>query len=131
MKSRFNNLLNYALNCIKRYNVRTFVILTCLIVAAAVFSSVAFIKDGLVAEGQLSLKYAPDITVQGMSAGRQTTVDTANIGYIQEAPGIAYVKPRIWGYGNVSNSLIVIIGVDVQSQMIDQSAALPMLRARF
>jgi hypothetical protein len=56
MKSRFNNLLKYALNCIKRYRVRTLVILVCLIVAAAVFSSVAFIKDGLVMEGQLSLK---------------------------------------------------------------------------
>jgi ABC-type lipoprotein release transport system permease subunit len=131
MKQRFNNLLHYAMNCIRRYKVRTLVILICLIVAAAVFSSVAFIKDGLVAEGQLSLKNAPDITVQGMAAGRQTFVETANIGYIQEAPGVGIVEPRIWGYGNVGNSLIVVIGVNVQSVMVDQSAALPIASGRF
>ena len=66
---RFKNLLNYALNCIQRYKVRTLVILICLGISAGVFSSVAFMKDGLMAEGSLSLKYAPDLTVQGISAG--------------------------------------------------------------
>ena len=118
------------MNCIKRYKIRTTVILVCLIVSAAVFSSVAFIKDGLVMEGQLSLKNAPDLTVQGMWAGRQTFVETSNIGYIQEAPGVGYVEPRIWGYGNVGNSLLVVIGVDLENQ-VDQTVALPIASGRF
>jgi ABC-type lipoprotein release transport system permease subunit len=131
MKQRFNNLLNYSMNCIRRYKIRTLVILICLIVAAAVFYSVAFIKDGLVMEGQLSLKNAPDLTVQGMWAGRQTFVATSNIGYIQEAPGVGYVEPRIWGYGNVGNSLIVVIGVDLDNQLVDQTASLPIASGTF
>ena len=131
MKQRFSNLINYAFNCIRRYRIRTLVILICLIVSAAVFSSVAFIKDGLVMEGQLSLKNAPDLTVQGMWAGRQTFVDTANIGYIQEAPGVGFVEPRIWGYGNVGNSLIVVIGVDLEGQYADQTAVLPIASGQF
>ena len=131
MKQRFNNLINYAFNCIRRYRIRTLVILICLIVSAGVFSSVAFIKDGLVMEGQLSLKNAPDLTVQGMWAGRQTFVETANIGYIQEAPGVGFVEPRIWGYGNVGNSLIVVIGADLEGQYADQTAVLPIASGQF
>jgi ABC-type lipoprotein release transport system permease subunit len=131
MKSRSRNLLNYSLNCIHRYKIRTAVILVCLVVSAAVFSSVAFIKDGLVNEGQLSLKNAPDLTVQGMWAGRPTFIETANIGYIQESPGVNFVEPRIWGYGNVGNQLIVIVGVDPQSQNIDQSATFSISQGSF
>jgi ABC-type lipoprotein release transport system permease subunit len=112
---RFKNLLNYALNCIQRYKVRTLVILICLGISASVFSSVAFMKDGLTAEGQLSLKYSPDITVQGISAGRQTPVDTSYVGYVQEAAGVTAVVERIWGYGNIGNTLLVIVGVDLQN----------------
>jgi ABC-type lipoprotein release transport system permease subunit len=112
---RFKNLLNYALSCIQRYKVRTLVVLICLVISASVFSSVAFMKDGLTAEGQLSLKYSPDITVQGISGGRQTPIDTSYVGYIQEAPGITAVVERIWGYGNIGNTLLVIVGVDLQN----------------
>jgi ABC-type lipoprotein release transport system permease subunit len=119
---RFRNLLNYALNCIQRYKVRTFVILICLGIAASLFSSVAFLKDGLTAEGQLSLKYAPDITVQGMLAGRQTPVNTSYIGFIQQSSGITAVVPRIWGYGNIGNTLLVIVGLDLQNSMSNKYA---------
>ncbi len=131
MTSRSRNLINYSLNCIHRYRIRTAVILVCLVVSAAVFSSVAFIKDGLVNEGQLSLKNAPDITVQGMWAGRPTFTETANIGYIQESPGVRFVQPRIWGYGNVGSQLLVIVGVDSESQNIDQTAAFPIAQGSF
>lgn len=119
---RFKNLMNYALNCIQRYKVRTLVILICLGISASVFSSVAFMKDGLTAEGQLSLKYSPDITVQGISAGRQTPVDTSYVGYIQEAPGVNAVVQRIWGYGNIGNTLLVIVGLELQNTTFNHYA---------
>jgi ABC-type lipoprotein release transport system permease subunit len=121
---RFRNLLNYALNCIQRYRIRTAVILICLVVSAAVFSSVAFMKDGLIAEGSLSLKYAPDMTVQGISTGRQVPIDTSFVGYIQEAAGVTAVVQRIWGYGNIGNSLLVVVGVDLQTTTFNQYASL-------
>jgi ABC-type lipoprotein release transport system permease subunit len=124
--SRFKNLLNYALNCIQRYRIRTAVVLTCLIVSATVFSSVAFIKDGLTNEGELSLKYAPDLTIQGVESGRLTTVELAFLGYIQEAPSVTAVVPRIWGYANIGNTLMVVVGVDLSNPAVNSAAEYPL-----
>jgi ABC-type lipoprotein release transport system permease subunit len=120
---KFKNLLNYALNCIQRYKLRTFVVLICLGVAASAFSSVAFLSDGLTKEGALSLTYAPDLTVQGIYAGRQSLISTDYVNFIlAAAPGVSGISERIWGYGNVGNTLIVIVGVDLgNSQTINQT----------
>lgn len=112
------------MNCIQRYKLRTVVILICLVVAASTFSAVAFLSDGLVREGALSLKYAPDLTVQGIQAGRQTLIPTNYVNYILGvAPGVGGISVRIWGYGNVGNTLIVVVGIDVgNSATINQTA---------
>jgi len=143
---RSKNLLNYALNCIQRYRLRTLVILICLIVAASTFSAVAFLSDGLVKEGAMSLKYAPDLTIQGIQAGRQTLIPTNYVNYILGvAPGVAGISERIWGYGNVGNTLIVVVGIDVGNSATinqtrpqlgniiaaDQAAAYPLESGRF
>jgi ABC-type lipoprotein release transport system permease subunit len=131
MKSRFKNLLNYSLNCIKRYKVRTLVILVCLSIAATTFSSVAFMKDGLARESALSLKYSPDLTVQGISAGRQAFIDVRYIGIIRGIGGVSEVVPRIWGYGNVGNSLLVIVGLDLKNSTLTSKEAYPLESGTF
>jgi len=131
MKRRFINLLNYAWSCIQRYRVRTIVILVCLAIAAALFSSVSFLKDGLVKEGELSLKYAPDLTVQGISAGRQTFIERRYAGIIQTIPGVRTVAERIWGYGNIGNTLLVIVGVDLENKAVNLATAYPLESGSF
>jgi ABC-type lipoprotein release transport system permease subunit len=116
MNNQLKNSINYALNCIKRYRIRTLVILVCLVVATSMFTSVAFMQDGLVKEGAIGLKYAPDLTVQGISSGRQALVDTSYIGAIKGTPGVKQVEQRIWGYGNIGNTLLVIVGIDLENQ---------------
>jgi len=125
MKNRTKNLVNYALNCIQRYKIRTIVVLVCLVIAATLFSSVLFLKDGLVREGQISLKYTPDLTVQGIANGRQSYVETRFIPLIQTTLGVKTVVERIWGYGNVGNTLLVIVGVDLENPIINLDAAYP------
>jgi len=131
MMYRFRNRLDYALNCIRRYKIRTIVILVCLVLAATLFSSVLFMKDGLVREGQLSLKYAPDLTVQGITTGRQSYVNTSSISYIQVILGVETVVERIWGYGNIGNTLLVIVGVDLENPNVNQAAAYPLESGSF
>jgi len=131
MKRRFQNLLSYAWSCIQRYRVRTLVVLVCLSVAAALFSSVSFLKDGLVKEGELSLRYAPDLTVQGISAGRQTFIDSQYAGIIQTIPGVRTVTERIWGYGNIGNTLLVIVGVGLETLAVDPAVAYPLESGSF
>jgi ABC-type lipoprotein release transport system permease subunit len=76
-----------------------------------------------VKEGELSLKYAPDLTVQGIQAGRQTLISTNFVSSIlSAAPGVAGISERIWGYGNVGNTLIVVVGLDLNnSETINQT----------
>lgn len=119
------------MNCIQRYKIRTIVVLLSLVVAASLFSSVAFMKDGLTKEGELSLKYAPDLTVQGISAGRQTFIETSYMDIIQGIGGVREVTQRIWGYGNVGNTLLVIIGIDLKNPGINQAQAYPMESGTF
>ena len=131
MKYRYKNLLNYALNCVQRYKIRTIVILVCLVLATTLFSAVLFMKDGLIREGRLSLKYAPDLTVQGVTTGRQSYVDTRYITWIQRILGVKTVIERIWGYGNIGNTLLVIVGVDLENPTINLDAAYPIESGSF
>jgi ABC-type lipoprotein release transport system permease subunit len=131
MRNRFRNLASYALNCIQRYKVRTLVILVCLSIVAFIFSSISFMKDGLVLEGELSLKYAPDLTVQGIFAGRQSLVNTSHIYYIQKILGVRAVEERIWGYGNVGNTLLVIVGINLGNPVVSPTSAFPLASGSF
>lgn len=131
MRSRFKNLLSYAWSCIQRYRIRTAVVLVCLTIAAALFSSVSFLKDGLVKEGELSLKHAPDITVQGIFTGRQAFIDSQYAGIIQTIPGVKAVAERIWGYGNIGNTLLVVVGIDSEDSGVDVTVAYPLESGSF
>ncbi len=137
--------MSYALSCIQRYKLRTLVILICLGIAASAFSSVAFLSDGLMQEGKLSLKYAPDLTVQQILDGRQTLISTNFVSRIlAAAPGVSAITERIWGYGNIGNTLVVVVGVDVGNLatinqtypqvgnfFVDQTAPYPLESGRF
>jgi len=131
MSYRYRNLLNYSLNCIQRYKIRTIVILVCLTVSSGLFTSVTILKDGLVREGQLSLKYAPDIIVQGVVSGRPAYVETRHLEWIQSIYGVDTIEERIWGYGNIGNTLIVIIGVQLENTVADPVSTYPIESGSF
>ena len=141
---RSKNLLKYSVNCVQRYKLRTLVILITLGIAAASFSSVAFLSDGLVKEGALSLKYAPDLTVQGISSGRQSLISTRYVSSIALVPGVRWVSQRIWGYGNIGDTLVVVVGIDLDNSIttnqtkvllgnsvVDQAPAFPLESGQF
>jgi len=88
-------------------------------------------KDGLAEEGKLSLKYAPDLTVQGIAGGRQTYIETRYVGLLMGAAGVRAVTQRIWGYGNLGNTLIVIVGVDFENMAVNPALAFPIESGAF
>jgi ABC-type lipoprotein release transport system permease subunit len=45
--------------------------------------------------------------------------------------GIREVSPRIWGYGNIGNTLIVVVGVDLRSPRINFTSAYPLAEGSF
>ena len=88
-------------------------------------------EDSLKKDGELSLKYAPDLTLQGIEAGRQTHVNTSYINTIQKIGGVREATQRIWGYGNIGNTLIVIVGVDLNTSKVNPAAAYPLEAGSF
>jgi ABC-type lipoprotein release transport system permease subunit len=88
-------------------------------------------EDSLKKDGELSLKYSPDLTLQGIEAGRQTPVNTSYINTILNIGGVREVTQRIWGYGNIGNTLIVIVGVDLNTSKVNPAAAYPLEAGSF
>jgi len=88
-------------------------------------------KDWLARESALSLKYSPYLIVQGISAGRQAFIDIRYIGIIRGIGGVSEVVPRIWGYGNVGNSLLVIVGLDLRNSTLTSAEAYPLESGSF
>ncbi|MDQ1280348.1 MAG: transporter permease, partial [Thermoproteota archaeon] len=44
---------------------------------------------------------------------------------------VSLVEERIWGYGNIGNTLLVIVGIDVANPMLNQSNAFPLESGSF
>ena len=83
------------------------------------------------------MKYAPDLTVQGIESGRQSYLNTSSLGYALGSAGVKSVLQRIWGYGNVGNTLLVVVGVDMENRAynpiapVDPSKAYPLESGSF
>ena len=115
MLKRQRNLASYALRCLHRYRTRTFVVIIAVTITVAAFSSVAFIKDGLTRDAELSLRFAPDITVQYMQSGRQSLIPLSYVRSISALEGIDRVVPRVWGYVGTGKNVLIIMGIDLRN----------------
>jgi len=61
------------------------------------------------------LKYAPDLTVQGISAGRQALVNRSYSTIAQSAPGVTSTAERIWDMETWATLCFVIVGLDLRN----------------
>jgi ABC-type lipoprotein release transport system permease subunit len=145
MIRRQRNLADYALRCLHRYRMRTMVVIIAVTITVAAFSSVAFMKDGLARDAQLSLQLAPDVTVQYMQSGRQSLIplssvaplrgqDPIPINYVTSISGITgvdRVAPRVWGYVGVGKNTLILMGIDLKAVGSSYSNVLPMDQGTF
>ena len=131
MFRRQRNLAGYALRCLHRYKMRTFVVIIAVTITVAAFSSVAFIKDGLSRDAELSLKFAPDITVQYMQSGRQSLIPTSYIRDISSVEGIDRVVPRVWGYVGIGKNVLIFMGIDLRNMTASYADTFPMEQGTF
>jgi lipoprotein-releasing system permease protein len=92
------NLLDYALAGLWRRKLKNLGIFLVLTAVIFLIGSLQLLTRGLSETAVEVLEAAPDITVQQLSAGRQTSIDTQAIPKIRELFGVARVTPRIWGY---------------------------------
>ncbi|MEN3035555.1 MAG: hypothetical protein ABC537_04555, partial [Candidatus Methanosuratincola sp.] len=112
MIRKHKNLLNYSFDCLRRYRMRTAVILITFLVATTMISAVLFTKDGLEREAELSVQSAPDLTLQYLKGGRVEPINASYISLISGIPGVEKVLKRTWGYAGIGQYTFVVVGLD-------------------
>jgi len=91
-------LFEFALGALWRRKIQSFT--TFFVFTALVFllSSVLFISDGIKKELDASLETLPQITLQRLSAGRQTEVKASLAEELLSIEGVKSAVARVWGY---------------------------------
>lgn len=95
---RLLNILDYALSSLRRKLLKNFGVFAVFSVVIFLFSSFQLTSRALMEIARQSLVTAPDITVQQMSAGRQTSIPLAAKEQLAGIFGIRKIDARIWGY---------------------------------
>ncbi|MCS7098266.1 MAG: ABC transporter permease [Candidatus Methanomethyliaceae archaeon] len=106
------NLFRYSFDCIARYKMRSIVVIVTFLIATMMVSSVLFAKDGLEREAEISVRAAPDLTLQFIRGGRIELIPISYIEVISNIEGIEKIVPRVWGYIGISNYVFTVIGID-------------------
>ncbi|MCX8182418.1 MAG: ABC transporter permease [Candidatus Methanomethyliaceae archaeon] len=91
---------------------RSAVIIVTFLIATTMVSAVLFTKEGLEKEAEISVRMAPDLTVQYLKAGRVAPIPLDYANTIAEVEGVKSVVPRIWGYAGISTYTFTVIGLD-------------------
>ncbi len=113
MLKRHRNFFHYALDCLKKYKTRTFVVLIAFTIAISMLSSILFLKDGLEREAEMSVSLAPDITIHYLKGGRLLLVPTSYLDKASEMKGVVKALPRIWGYAGIGLNTYTVMGLDL------------------
>lgn len=92
------DLLAFALGSLGRRGGRTWALVGGLASAMALLSAVVFLTEALRAEAARARASAPDLVVQRLVGGRPALVDVASAETLRPLPGVASVRPRVWGY---------------------------------
>jgi ABC-type antimicrobial peptide transport system permease subunit len=105
--------VSYALGNVLKYRTRSAAIVTALILATFLLGSAEFIREGVMTDLAASADEGPDIIVQRILGGRQTTVPLGWRENLSAIQGVRLATPRVWGYIDVGGGgLLTIMGVN-------------------
>lgn len=92
------NLWLMAAGNLRRYRGKSLAIIVPLILLMATASFMMFARGGFVKDAGAARDFLPDITVQGIEAGRVGKISLDVMDRIKEIPHVKRVIPRVWGY---------------------------------
>lgn len=111
------NLWLMAAGNLRRHRAKSIAVIVPLALAMAVAAFMMFARGGFVKEAGLARAFLPDITVQGIAAGRVGKIPLEVMEQMKKIPHVRMVVPRVWGYlplqrhdANVSYTLM---GLDI------------------
>ena len=108
------NLLDYALMGLRRRWLKNCGLVVVFAAVIFLFASLQRLTSVLSEAARELLEEAPDITVQRMSAGRQTTLALTTADEVAKIFGVSRVVPRVWGYhfDEANGANYTVIGID-------------------
>ncbi|MDY6932687.1 MAG: FtsX-like permease family protein [Spirochaetota bacterium] len=118
------NLWIMAAQNLRRYKAKSLAIIIPLGLIMATSSFMMFTRGGFLRDAEIARAYLPDITVQGIDAGRVGKIDLNILAKIEKIPHVKRVIPRVWGYlplkidGN--DSAYTMMGLDLKRLIHDQ-----------
>lgn len=120
------NILEYTLSSLWRRRARNASVLAVFAGVIFLVASFQFVTQALTEAALDSLRSAPEITVQRLSAGRQVAVPLDSVEQITAIFGVQEVVPRIWGYyfDEVTGANFTVIGVDLQRMPLGEKLQL-------
>ncbi len=95
---KYLNLLLVAVQNLRRYKAKSITITIPIILMMAVSSFMMFSRGGFVKDAEMAREFLPDVTIQGIEAGRVVKVSLDIIPEIKKIPHVKTVAPRVWGY---------------------------------
>jgi ABC-type lipoprotein release transport system permease subunit len=107
------NILDFSLSSLWRRKLKNIGIM--LVFSAVIFLLASFqmLTNALSDNASRVLQYAPEITIQRMSAGRQEAIPLAYAEKLSKIFGIRTIVPRIWGYyfdeSNLANYTVMAL----------------------
>ncbi|MDF1538282.1 MAG: FtsX-like permease family protein [Candidatus Thorarchaeota archaeon] len=110
---KHSNLARYALGNVLKYRTKSTAIIIALVFSSTILCSAEFIREGLITDITASLEEGPDLIVQKLIGGRQTTVPNQWKDNVSQTTGVNLATTRVWGYTDVgSGALFTIMGVN-------------------
>ncbi len=117
------NLWLMAAGNLRRYRGKSLAIVIPLVLVMATASFMMFTRGGFVKDAGIAKRFLPDLTVQGIEAGRVGKISLTIKERIEEIPHVKRVIPRIWGYLPLKidgkDTAYTMMGLDLEHMIYD------------
>ncbi len=120
---------------LRRYRARSFAVLIPLTLVMATSSFMMLSRGGFQKDAEIAEGFLPDITVQGVEAGRVGKISMEKRSRIQEIRHVRQVVPRVWGYLPLkidgTDEAYTLMGLDIGSLARDGNLPLAFAAGSF
>jgi len=115
---KYINLFLAAAHNLRRYKAKSYGIIIPMALVMAVISFMMFSRGGFIKDAEIARRFLPDITVQGIEAGRVAKISLNIKSSIEKLPHVKAVLPRVWGYIplkiNDTDIAYTLMGIDIK-----------------
>jgi ABC-type lipoprotein release transport system permease subunit len=122
--SKHINLISMATRNLRRYRAKSLAILIPLVLVMGISAFMMFTRGGFIKDAYIAAEFLPDVTVQGMEAGRVGKISLDVKDAIEEITHVKKVVHRVWGYLPLRidgvDAAFTLMGLDLENLTGDE-----------